>query len=230
MAAKAESKARKPPARSERPASLVERAYAQLEEMIVTLELEPGTVLSEQALSSELGIGRTPIREALQRLAREGLVVILPRKGILVSELNPRKQLLVLEVRRELERLMARKSAERCTEEERQRFEAIADGMEAAADANDDVTFMRYDKELNELIATAAHNEYAYRAVDLMHGLSRRFWYQHYREAADLPLCARLHAALARRISARDPDGAAEASDRLIDYVDTFTRATVLGG
>lgn len=229
MASTADNRARKGSSK-EKPASLVERAYARLEEMIVTLELEPGTVLSEQALAAELGIGRTPIREALQRLAREGLVVILPRKGILVSELNPRKQLLVLEVRRELERLMARKSAERCTEEERRRFEAIADGMEAAANAADDKSFMRYDKDMNELMASAAHNEYAYRAVDLIHGLSRRFWYQHSREAADLPLCARLHAALARRIAARDPEGAAEASDRLVDYVETFTRATVLNG
>ena len=74
--------------------------------------------------------GRTPIREALQRLAREGLVVILPRKGILVSEINPRNQLLVLEARRELERLMARKGAVRQTEEEKAQFLKIADGME----------------------------------------------------------------------------------------------------
>ena len=59
-------------------------------------------------LSAALKIGRTPIREALQRLAREGLVTILPRKGILVSDINPRSQLLVLEVRREIERLLSR--------------------------------------------------------------------------------------------------------------------------
>ena len=99
--------------------SLADRAYNQLEELVVTLRLEPGAVLSEGVLASELGFGRTPIREALQRLAREGLVVILPRKGILVSEINPRKQLLVLEVRRELERLMARRAAVRQTEEEK---------------------------------------------------------------------------------------------------------------
>ena len=83
--------------------SLSDQAYEGLEEMIVTLRLEAGAVLSEAELSEKLGIGRTPIREALQRLAREGLVLILPRKGILVSEINPGKQLLLLEVRRELE-------------------------------------------------------------------------------------------------------------------------------
>src|SRR6185437_17135930 len=62
--------------------TLTERAYRQIEELIVTLELAPETILSEQSLAQRLGIGRTPIREALQRLARDGLVVILPRRGI----------------------------------------------------------------------------------------------------------------------------------------------------
>ena len=70
--------------------TLTEQAYRLIEEQIVTLRLKPGDVLSEQMLSATFGIGRTPIREALQRLAQEGLVIILPRKGILVSDLNPR--------------------------------------------------------------------------------------------------------------------------------------------
>jgi len=210
--------------------SLTDRAYRELEEMIVTLQLEPNAVLSETSLSQDLGIGRTPIREALQRLAREGLVMILPRKGILVSEINPRKQLLLLAVRREIERLLARASATRLTEKERQQFIEIADGMEQAARNNDDVSFMRFDKALNSLVTVAARNEYAERAIGLMHGLSRRFWYVHYKEAADMPLCARLHAELARRISDGDPEGAALACDELIDYVERFTRATVETG
>jgi DNA-binding GntR family transcriptional regulator len=207
--------------------SLTDLAYDQVEELIVTLRLVPGSVLSESALAQDLGIGRTPIREALQRLAREGLIVILPRKGILVSEINPRKQLLVLEVRRELERLLARLGAVRATAEERTRFMAIADGMEEAARENDDISFMRFDQELNLLEAAAAHNEYASRAMGLLHGLSRRFWYMHYKESADLPLCARLHAELARRIASADPEAADQAADRLVDYAETFTRATL---
>ena len=210
--------------------SLTDRAYRELEEMIVTLQLEPNTVLSETALAQDLGIGRTPIREALQRLAREGLVMILPRKGILVSEINPRKQLLLLAVRREIERLLARASATRLTDIERQQFIEIAGGMEQAARDNDDISFMRFDKALNSLVMVAARNEYAERAIGLMHGLSRRFWYVHYKEAADMPLCARLHAELDRRISDGDPEGASLACDELIDYVETFTRATVETG
>jgi DNA-binding GntR family transcriptional regulator len=223
-------KARPRPGRAARPArreTLTEQAYRQLEEQIVTLQLEPGEFLSEYALAEGLAIGRTPIREALQRLAREGLVTILPRKGILVSETDPRKQLLVLEVRRELERLLSRLGAQRASEAQRQRFRQIADGMDRAAKTNDDITFMRLDRELNLLISEAAHNDYASRAMRFLHGHSRRFWYLHYKEAADLPLCARLHAAQARAIADGDARRAAEATDRLIDYTETFTRATV---
>ena len=136
-------------ARPANPQTLTEQAYRQLEEQIVTLRLKPGEFLSEYALAEGLDIGRTPIREALQRLAREGLVTILPRKGILVSETDPRKQLLVLEVRRELERLLARLGAQRASEEQRASFRQIADGMDRAAKSNDDIAFMRLDRELN---------------------------------------------------------------------------------
>ena len=207
--------------------TLTDRAYRQLEELIVTLALPPETILSEQSLAAKLGIGRTPIREALQRLARDGLVVILPRRGILVSQINLRTQMRLLEVRRELERLMARGAAERATAEEIAQFATIASDMRRASDEADDMTFMRLDRAFNELVSQAARNEFASRAMGLMHGLSRRFWYQHYREAGDLPLSARLHADVAERIAARDPEEAAKASDRLLDYIESFTRKTI---
>src|SRR6516225_5917127 len=173
--------------------SLTEQAYRVIEEQIVTLRLKPGDVLSEQSLSATTKFGRTPIREALQRLSREGLITILPRKGVLVSDINPRNQLLLLEVRRELERLLSRAGAERATPEQRTALQEIARGMDQAAKHNDDIAFMRLD-----------------------------------REAADLPLCARLHANQARAIAKGDADAAARASDKLMDYVERFTRATVL--
>ena len=206
---------------------MTERAYRALEEEIVTLRLKPSQVLSEQILSATFKIGRTPIREALQRLAREGLVAILPRKGILVSDINPRNQLLVLEVRRELERLLSRAGAERATNEQREQLQDIARGMDRASKANDDIAFMRLDRELNRLMIEAAHNDYAARSMKLLQGLSRRFWYMHYREAADLPLCARLHANQARAIAQGNGEAAARASDKLMDYVENFTRGTV---
>jgi DNA-binding GntR family transcriptional regulator len=207
--------------------TLTDRAYRLIEELIVTLALPPGTILSEQSLAQRLGIGRTPIREALQRLARDGLVVILPRRGILVSQINLKTQMRLLEVRRELERLMARGAAERATPEEIAKFSAIARDMRTASDQADDMTFMRLDRALNELVSQAARNEFAARAMGLMHGLSRRFWYQHYREAGDLPLSARLHAELAEAIARRNADAAGKASDRLIDYIESFARKTI---
>src|SRR5437762_14230164 len=118
--------------------SLTDCAYLDLEEMIVTLKLPPGTAVSESELSQRLRIGRTPIREALQRLARERLIVILPRRGILVSEINVKSQLRLLEVRRELERLIARSAARRATPAERERFEALARDFEKSARRDDD--------------------------------------------------------------------------------------------
>jgi DNA-binding GntR family transcriptional regulator len=207
--------------------SLTDRAYADIEEMIVFLKLAPGGAISEAELSSHLGIGRTPIREALQRLARERLVTILPRRGIIVSPIDVAAQLRLLEVRRELERLIARRAARRATEDECAAFRELAAGFERAAKAIDDVAFMRIDRDFNLLCSTASHNEFAANAMSLMHSLSRRFWYLHNRQSANMPLTAKLHADIARAIAAGDPERAARASDRLLDAIEKFTRATV---
>ena len=90
--------------------------------------------------------------------------------------------------------------------------------MDRAAKTNDDIAFMRLDRELNLLISEAAHNDYATRAMRSLHGHSRRFWYLHYKQAADLPLCARLHASQARAIADGDAERAARGhgpADRL---------------
>jgi DNA-binding GntR family transcriptional regulator len=207
--------------------SLTDEAYAQLEERIVTLQLAPGEAVSEASLSERLGIGRTPIREALQRLAREHLVLVLPQRGYLVSEIDVKRQLRLLEVRREVERLIVRCAARRATREERQEFAQLAASMYRAAETNDANTFVRGDKRFNDLCLQAARNEFAAGAMSLMHGLSRRFWYLHYRQAADLPETARLHADTAKAIADADEKAAARALDALLDNIETFTRATV---
>jgi DNA-binding GntR family transcriptional regulator len=207
--------------------SLMERAYKELEEMIVTLQLEPGAVLSEATLAAQLGIGRTPIREALHRLAREGLVVILPRRGILVSEINIRSQLKLLEVRREIERLMSRSAAARASDAERLEFRNIAGAMITAAEIDDDVTFMRQDLRFNQLLALACRNSYATNTMSLMASLVRRFWFMHHKQVADMPMAARRHADVAVAIADGDGEEAAVASDRLVDYAESCTRAAL---
>ena len=207
--------------------TLTDRAYTALEEMIVRLELPPGSAVSEAMLSKRLGIGRTPIREALQCLARERLVQILPRRGVIVSDINVKGQLRLLEVRREVERLVARSAARRASPEERARFAGLAKAFERAARTNDDLTFLRIDREFNELCLEAARNEFATTAMQMLASLSRRFWYLHYKQAADMPEAAKLHADIALAIVAGDPDAAARACDALLDNIEAFTRNTV---
>jgi DNA-binding GntR family transcriptional regulator len=207
--------------------TLTDKAYRALEEEIVTLRIPPGTVVSEAILSRRLGVGRTPVREALQRLAREWLVVILPRRGVVVSEIDPVRQLRLLEVRLEIERLLARSAARRAAPVQRVQFRAIAEGMDAAAEDEDDIAFMRLDREFNLLVLEAAGNEFAASAMSLMNGLSRRFWFTHHKQEADLKLAARLHAAIARGIAGGDQDAAGQASDALVAYIQAIARAII---
>lgn len=207
--------------------TLTDQAYTDLEELIVTLKLPPGSAVSEAMLSRRLRIGRTPIREALQRLARERLVKILPRRGVIVSDINVNSQLRLLELRREVERLVGRCAARRALPEERTRFAELAELFENSARQNDDTTFMRIDRDFNELCLRAARNEFTAGAMALMQSLSRRFWYLHYKQAADMPETAKLHADIARAIAKGDEADAASAVDRLLDKIESFTRATV---
>ncbi len=207
--------------------TLTDRAYRELEEAIVTLRIPPGAMVSEAQLSRRLGVGRTPVREALQRLAREWLVVIMPRRGIFVSEIDVGRQLRLLDARRVLERLLAQSAAGRCSPAQRAQFAKIATGMDRAAKRSDDLSFMRLDREFNLLLLDAAGNEFAAASMGLMNGLSRRFWYVHYKQVADLPLAARLHAATARAVAAGQESEAGAASDALVDYIETFARKTI---
>lgn len=207
--------------------SLADQAYARIEEGIATLQLKPGQIVSENGLSKLLGLGRTPVREALQQLAREGLVVIMPKLGIMVSEIDVRKQLRLLEVRREVERLLVSAAAKNANAAQRAQFAALAEHMAAAGRESNGDTFLSLDRTFNRLLLDSANNEYATSAMKLMQGLSRRFWYAHYEKFANLPEAARLHADIAAAIAAGDRDAARDGLDRLIDNVETFTRATL---
>ena len=104
----------------------------------------------------------------------------------------------------------------------------LAQLFERSAKRNDEKAFMRVDREFNELCVAAAKNEFAAGAMRLMASLSRRFWYQHYKQAADMPETAKLHADIARAIAKADEEGAAKATDRLMDMIQSFTRAIAL--
>ena len=115
----------------------------------------------------------------------------------------------------------------RATAAERTLFAGLALDFAAAAEMKDQTGFMRADKAFNDLSLRAARNEFAAGALGLMHGLSRRFWFLHHRQADDVEVMATLHGRLARAISEADEDGAAAALDALIDHNETFTRSTL---
>lgn len=206
--------------------SLAEQAYRRLEEMIVTLQLPPNLLLSEEELGRQLGIGRTPVREAVKRLAHDGLVKVVPRRGLQVTEIDVERELMLLEVRRELERLVARRAALHATGDQRALFRDYATTMERAAEAGDEATYVRIDKAFNDLIIEAAQNPIAAQALAPLHSLSRRFWYSHYLYARErMPLGGKHHAAVMRAVVSGDADAAAAAVDRLMDFVEELTRS-----
>jgi len=212
----------------EPPRTLTGEAYRRIEEMIVTLELAPGAVVSEAILSERVGIGTTPIREALQRLAREYLVQILPRRGVVVTGIDVRQQLQVLETRRELDRLIARSAARRSTPAERQRIAELADAMAEHVRAGDVRGFLRLDGDLNAVAARAARNEIAANTVATLHSVSRRFWFYHHQDNHRAAQTMTLHVALARAIASGDDAAAGVASDTLTDQLFEFARSTLI--
>ena len=222
---------RKPPARSGDAdhagrQSLADEAYVRLEEMIVTLELRPGSVLSEAELSRRIRIGRTPMREALQRLQAQRLVTTLPRRGVVISEINIVDYLALLETRRVLDRLVASKAARRASPEQRNALEKIASGMVAAAGRGDMTEYMRLDTAFDRLLEEASRSAYALQASVPLHAHCRRFWYL-YRHNGDLPRAAELHAAMMRAVARGSEPEAGEAAEALVDYLEEFARAAL---
>lgn len=205
-----------------------QRAYRLIEEMIITLQLPPGKKISETSLSKRLGLGRTPIREALQRLSFEGTVYIVPRSGAFVSELDLVDQLGMIEVRRGIENVMAGRAARFATSDVRILFDKLAEAFDSAAAAEDSVGFMKADMEFNSLVTRTSNSKYATHAIGPIEAQTRRFWYLHFQKFGDLKRVCQLHAAVARCIAQNDESGARSASDKLMDYVEEYTRRTLL--
>jgi DNA-binding GntR family transcriptional regulator len=193
--------------------SMAETAYRLLEEQLVTLKFPPGELVAERDLMERAGIGRTPVREAIQRLSAEGLLQVLPRKGLMVTPLRRSDLLQVVEARRVLERLMVVKAAERATPDQRQALRILATHMDTAGD--DLEGFFRLDRRLDELFEAACNNRYLVNALAAMHSQCRRLWYLH-RHRLNLPLSAQLHGGLARAVADDDGAGAIRALDEII--------------
>ncbi|RXZ32505.1 GntR family transcriptional regulator [Oxalobacteraceae bacterium CAVE-383] len=203
------------------------QAYQAIEEMIVKGVLEPGAKVSEKGLSEMIGLGRTPIREALQRLAAEGMVTIVPRAGILIAAIDITDQFRLIEVRRELERLLAGRAARLASAEECDIFRTLAVRFREAGKAGDAELFIPTDREFNARIAGTANNKYALFAMSAIQAQTRRFWFLYFSRFGDLKKVCEFHAKMAEAIASADEASAKKASDNLIDYVEQYTRRTL---
>lgn len=205
--------------------SLVRQAYARIEDLIISLALEPGAIATEARIAEAISMGRTPVREALQQLVREGLVEVLPKRGIRISRVDPKKQLRMLEFRRQVERFIARSAALNATEAERLAFGTYAAQFRAIALSGDNAAFIGVDDAFTAAMADCSANEYASDALKLTHGLSRRFANAYAFEVDGLRNNAIRHADLATAISEGNAARAVEKIDDLIDDVVAFTKS-----
>jgi len=197
------------------------QAYQEIERLIVSEQLPPGTLVSEAMLMERTGLGRTPVREALQQLARNRMVEVYPNRGVLIPPASVESQLRMLEVRRALETLAVRLACHNAKPDQREQMKALKKRLTGEALAKPD--YAETLKEFHELIAHAAGNEYLADAMAPLQGLSRRFWLAHLREESnEIQRGAAYCHAILRAILARDVTGAERSSLALNDYLVEF--------
>jgi len=201
-------------------------AYDTLEDMISTLQLQPGSQVAEGELVERTLLGRTPIREALLRMVSTGLIVQQPRRGLLVSGIDLAEHLDVVHTRRVLECLIAECSARRATEAQRKDIVRCAERMVKAAGADKLADYMRADIELDRVNHAASQNYSAVKAVLPLIVQCRRFWYA-YRHAGDLTEGAAAHLQLAEGIAGGNEAEAIAGAQRLSDYLQGFTQRVI---
>ncbi|MCA0212569.1 MAG: GntR family transcriptional regulator [Proteobacteria bacterium] len=204
--------------------TLVDRARAELEVRFITLQIPPGSVWSEGSLSEMLGIGRTPVREAVASMAQDGLVTVIRRAGIVVSEISLEDQMAVVDTRRVLEKLVSLRAARRCTRPERDMLLQMADGIQAAGEARDVHAYLDNHFKIKRFVAQCARNKFAERALRPLHTLSQRFYFAHHVSFNNLPVVGMAHAQLTRAIVDCDEPLVASRCDAVSDIADQFTR------
>jgi DNA-binding GntR family transcriptional regulator len=156
---------------------VAEHAYMELRDRIVTLHLPPGTVLREDALMSELGIGRTPLREAVKRLALEDLVDVQPRRGTFVSAVEAADIVNITEVRAELEGYAAELAALRLDPEGHTAAAQLLHEVERLSRPDDQDWLMRFDERIHRFTWDAARNPYLSQTLERYFTHSLRIWY-----------------------------------------------------
>ena len=204
------------------PESLGDIAYAGIRQRITSLALPPGSAVNEAALAAELGVGLAPVRSALRRLAWENLVVILPRRGTLVAELDVSDLQEMFELRVELEGLSARLAAERAGAAERESLPALIERTRAPLASGDHQALIELDRELHAAIAETAGNTLLAAQLDWLYSHVLRLW------SVTLDRVGALGASVAEHESVVDAivrGNGAEAHDRMQAHVRRFQAA-----
>ncbi|MCW2975765.1 MAG: transcriptional regulator [Actinomycetia bacterium] len=194
--------------RTIQPVSLAEKAYHAIRELIVSLELAPGAVIEERELMGRLGIGRTPVREALRRLAHERLVEVYPRRGMFVTGVDVRELARLSEVRVVLEPEAARLAAERATDADRAAIGELLE--ELGAGGRDDRELMELDERIHGAVYRAAHNDLLEATLSQYYVLALRIWSMALDQAHELEEAVEAHRALLEAIQNGDGQRAAE--------------------
>jgi DNA-binding GntR family transcriptional regulator len=209
--------------------TLVDLARRKLEARFVTLDLKPGSVWTEGSLSELLGIGRTPVREAIARMAVDGLVTVIRRAGLVICEISLEDQMAVLDARRVLEKMVSIRAAARCTALERGQLLELAKGIEQAGQDQDVSLYLRYHFDIKRFVARCARNKYSERALRPLHTLSQRFYFAHHRSLDNLQVVGPAHAQLTRAIAAGDERLTAQRCDEVSDIAEAFTKSLLEG-
>ena len=205
---------------AERARSQSEAAYLRIRDRIVSLDMPPGSVVREPRLREELEIGRTPIREALQRLALENLVRSIPHRGTFVTDVNISDLARITEVRVVLEPHAARLAAERLTGADRPAIRELLDVLEAGG-ASDQRELMRLDQQIHRQIYRAARNSFLENTLERYLNLSLRLWYLVVDNEVRLREAVAEHVELVRAVLAGD---GSRAEDGMRRHVTGFER------
>lgn len=182
---------------------LSDKAYQLIRHKIITLELPPQSAIDEQALMQDLQVGRTPIREALQRLAAEGLVFLAPRRGMFVSEISITDLQKIFELRLVLEGFSARLAARRATEAQLAAMEALMRELDQIRD-QDGKALMAIDEQFHELLYQAADNELLADTLRRLHAQSFRVLHLVLDRLGSVSAAMEQHIAITQALQAKD--------------------------
>jgi DNA-binding GntR family transcriptional regulator len=206
-----------------------QRAYQRIWEQITTLELAPSAPINEQQLAEELDMGVAPVREALRLLAHENLVVITPRHGLYVSDINIPDLEQISEMRSSLEALSASLAAQRATADDLVVLQALRQ-EQASVPAEDSQRLFDLDHKFHQAIAQAAHNKYLAQTLDRLFGLSQRLWYLALPKLGYLPAAVEKHLDLVDAIQAGDAQRAGQMMREHVEEFYASVRKTLAAG